>query len=49
MKELEQQAGLEAEAIVKRLDANSDGNITRDEWVSYGSKNAGFLEIFGLN
>jgi hypothetical protein len=46
--DLEHQAGLEAESIVKKLDVNNDGRISRGEWIGFSSVNTNLLEIFGL-
>ena len=45
----EHQAQLEAEAILKKLDVNGDGKISRDEWIAFGSSDTNILKIFGLD
>jgi len=44
----EQKARLQAEALVKQIDTNEDGKITRKEWIEFGLKSPELLQIFGL-
>ena len=45
----EAQAELEAEAIVKKLDKNADGKITRSEWLEFAVNDPTLVLIFNLD